>query len=229
MILHPSWFRRGFSFLGLALLMWGPQPSAAQLPDSPSDPQDNSYPGLAEWAMDYLDGLAPAPEGATDSPSLRVERIGVIYLLSVDDGDWLERGRDSLQVVKNLPEVDAETAPILRAYEGALEILRAKHSRWPPNKLKFLGRGSEILDDLVLRNPDDLRIRYLRYASYRGLPFFLSRDQEVRDDFQSLVQGLPGGPGAFSPAMHQAVLRLVLDDASLADADAIRLKAALTG
>lgn len=223
------WYRRGSSLLGLALLVWAPQPSSAQLPESEANPEEVPYPGLAEWAMDYLDRLAPAPEGSDDTPSLRVERIGVIYLLGVDDGDWVERGRDSLQIVKNLPDLDAEAVPVLRAYEGALEILRAKHSRWPPNKLKFLGRGSDILDDLVIHHPDDLRIRYLRYASYRGLPFFLSRDEAVRTDFQSLVQGLPGGAGAFSPAMYQAVLRLVLDDASLAEADAVRLKAALVG
>jgi hypothetical protein len=116
---------------------------------------------------------------------------------------------------------------IIRGYQGAMEVVRAKHSRWPPNKLKYLNRGAEILDELVEEYPEDLEVRYLRLASYRFLPFFLSRDDSVAEDLQVLVADLPGKPEAFSPPVYRAVLRFVLDNGDLEAEDRTRFELAL--
>ena len=103
-------------------------------------------------------------------------------------------------------------------------MVRAKHARWPPNKLKHLQGGARILDSLVARKPDNLEVRYLRLASYVFLPFFLRRDDSVAADLQTLAAHLPEYPGAFSPLVYQAVVRFVLENGALEGEERTRLE-----
>jgi hypothetical protein len=150
-----------------------------------------------------------------------------MYFLSVDEKKWVDRARDSLSAIRRAIPAGSAEAVIAEAYQGALEVVRAKHSRWPPNKLKHLNRGAELLDALVEREPANLEARYLRLASYIFLPFFLSRDESVAADLEALVQGLPGHPEAFSPPVYRAVVRFVLDNGQLEAEERATLQAAL--
>ena len=156
-----------------------------------------------------------------------MERIRAMYFLSVDEGRWAEVAKDSLSALKvNIPSASEEEVTF-EAYRGAIQVVRAKHARWPPNKLKHLDRGARILDGLVDREPDNLEVRYLRLASYLFLPFFLRRDDSVAADLQTLVANLPENPGAFSPALYQAVVQFVLENGSLEEEEKALLEGAL--
>jgi hypothetical protein len=150
-----------------------------------------------------------------------------LYVLSVEGKEWAGRAADSLSAVRRAIPAGSAEAVTAEAYQGALEVVRAKHSRWPPNKLKHLNRGAEILDALVEREPANLEARYLRLASYIFLPFFLRRDEKVTADLEALVQGLPGDPEAFSPPVYRAVVRFVLENGKLGAEERATLQAAL--
>ena len=182
---------------------------------------------LSTWAQLRLEELDTLDSQEEQDLGERLERIRAMYFLSVDEGKWADLARDSLSAIKvNIPLASKEEVTF-EAYRGALQVVRAKHARWPPNKLKHLDRGARILDGLVDRQPDNLEVRYLRLASYLFLPFFLRRDDSVAADLRTLAENLPEYPGAFSPPVYQAVVRFVLENGDLAGEERTRLERVL--
>jgi len=182
---------------------------------------------LAEWARLHLEAVRAPSQSKGEAISRSLERIRAMYFLSVEEGAWADSARDSLSAVKDRIQPETEAAVTQEAYRGALQVVRAKHARWPPNKLKHLRRGSEILDSLTVQHPDNLEVRYLRLASYIFLPAFLRRDDSVASDLKTLARGLPDHPEAFSPTVYQGVLRFVLENGDVAPEDRGRLEEAL--
>ena len=184
----------------------------------------DSLSAWAELRLQELESLAPTEtDGIEDS----LERIRAMYLLSVDEGDWVDEVKDSLSALELRIPQGSEDGFTLDAYRGALEVVRAKHSRWPPNKLKHLGNGAAVLDNLVARNPGNLEVRYLRLASYLFLPFFLRRDDSVAADLGILVDELPYQASAFSPFTYRAMVRFVLDNGALEGEERTQLEGIL--
>jgi hypothetical protein len=188
-------------------------------------------PSLSEWAFEYLHSLEPYAEVASPSPGLNpgpeMERLRALYFLGIDNRGWHEKARTFLRALKAHFPPSSEGETLLRAYQGALQVVRAKHSRWPPNKLKHLNSGSEMLDSLVAAHPGNLEIRYLRYASYRFLPFFLRRDDSLASDLTVLAQELPHHPETFSPTVYRGVLRFILDHGEVSGEEVDRLQTIL--
>jgi len=173
------------------------------------------YTALTSGSAEDLDGLPHGPE---------TERLWALYFMSVEDGDWEEQAlalQDSL-AADDLPEHRQVTA-----LGGALTVVRAKHSRWPPNKLKFLKAGLQVLDSLAGQAPDDPVVRYLRLVSTYYLPFFVDRDESVRDDLAVLARILPDRSDAFSGPVYRVVVRFVLDHGELSEEASRRLEGAL--
>jgi hypothetical protein len=181
---------------------------------------------LYDWARRRLAALESGSEA--DFPGLphtmEMERLWALYFLSVEEKAWEKPARalaDTLSAAE-LPE-----ALHLNALAGALEVVRAKHSRWPPNKLKYLRRGVSALDRLVEEAPDDPVVRYLRLMSCFYLPFFLERDQSVKEDLRVLTKVLPRGTGGFSGPVYRAAIRFVLENGDPHREEQMRLEAAL--
>jgi hypothetical protein len=207
-----------------------PGPLGAQEPEAPSDPAEQPTvdgDALRIWARDYLQELGsgvPTTEGDWDRDR---ELLRALYFLSVEDKGGLEEARDLLSTLQDRHGEVEEASSTLSAYAGALEVVRAKHARWPPNKLKHLSEGSGILDRLVEEHPSDQEIRYLRFASYAFLPFFLRRDEALGKDTAFLAEDLVRGIPAFPPRMWEAVVSSVLDAGQLTQNQRSSLSAAL--
>jgi hypothetical protein len=210
----------------LFFLAFGPfnRPGAMGQMETPDGQGRDSVSAWAELRLQELESLAPTE---TDGIENSLERIRAMYLLSVDEGDWVDEVKDSLSALELRIPLGSEHEFTVEAYRGALEVVRAKHARWPPNKLKHLGNGAAVLDDLVARNPGNLEVRYLRLASYLFLPFFLRRDESVAADLGFLVDELPYQASAFSPFTYRAMARFVLDNGALEPEERTRLEEAL--
>ena len=166
----------------------GPHSSSTYAVGFRASPVPLASVSLANWGFFILWGprhpSPPGPSSGWRSSVLpkprenrtlgeRLERIRAMYFLSVDEGKWADRAKDSLSAIQSSIPSASEEEVTFEAYRGALQVVRAKHARWPANKLKHLQRGARILDGLVAENPDNLEVRYLRLASYLFLPFFL--------------------------------------------------------
>jgi len=220
----------GIFILGSALVSGSPSGARAQTA-GPAETRDTStVPSIdelsvSEWARLQLQALdSRSSAGGIDE---RLDRLRAMYFLSVEEGDWMKAAEDSLSHLGPLLPPGSPESVLAEAYRGALKVVRAKHARWPGNKLKHLDRGSEILDGLVNAHPDNLEVRYLRLASYLFLPFFLQRDREVEADLATLSSGLPDNRDAFSPFMYRAVVTFVLENGKLDEETRARLEAIL--
>jgi hypothetical protein len=182
---------------------------------------------LHEWAQRYLKEVgAQGGDGSQDLPA-DLERLRAMYFMSVEDRGWLRNAEDLLHNLEGRVTTESGERVTLDAYRGALEVVRARHARWPPTKLGHLREGVGILDRIVGEEPENLEARYLRLVSCYYLPFFLKREKSVQEDFRILVADLPYGQKAFSPAVYQGVVRFVLDNGDLSPQERTLLQQSL--
>ena len=80
---------------------------------------------------------------------------------------------------------------------------------------------------MVEEYPSDQEIRYLRFASYAFLPFFLRRDEALRKDTGFLAESLLERAPAFPPRIWEALVGSVLDAGELTEDQRFSLTAAL--
>ncbi len=215
--------------LPLSLLPLAPASAGAQ--DPPPEARvmsEDESEALRGWARRRLEALeSGTAEGISTLPhSLETERLWALYFLYVEEKD-LEK--TALALADSLWEQQVPETLHVQALAAALEVVRAKHSRWPPNKLKYLRTGVSTLDHLISQAPEDPVVRYLRAVSCYYLPFFLERDESVKEDFQVLARTLPGGGDAFSPVVYRAVLQFVLEHGRPGEQDREALESALEG
>lgn len=182
---------------------------------------------LHRWAQRYLLEVGGRHEDAGQVDLREMEKLRAMYFMSVADRDWVRDTDSLLTRLEASLASDSSERVALGAYRGALEVVRAKHARWPPNKLDHLRDGLAILDGTVARAPENLEVRYLRLVSSFYLPFFLKRDESVEEDFKLLVSALPRHSEAFSPAMYTGVVRFVLDNGNATPEERSRLEEAL--
>ena len=78
--------------------------------------------------------------------------------------------------------------PIILAYYGSAEALRAKHAINPYNKISFLKAGLKNLAKAVNARPESLEIRFLRFSLQHYLPSFLGMGKELDTDRKQIVK-----------------------------------------
>lgn len=182
---------------------------------------------LAMAVLLALPACAMADPSAPTEPDLTALRE--LYLRAVQDERAIDRGLAEIERVREAADVREGSAldGTLAGYRGALVTLRAKHAFWPPQKLRHLERGLEILDGAVRAHPDHAEVRYLRLMSCYYLPGILGRQRSVREDFAALARLLPGVRGSYPPQLYGAIARFVIENGRLPDAQLQALEATL--
>lgn len=158
--------------------------------------------------LERLNQLVNSEPRRTD---LQLDRIRVLYLLALEDRDALEEAVRSIEALE--PRADHQGPaflPLLRAYEGALEALKGKHARWPPNKVSHVNQGLATLDAQVEAAGQSPEIRYLRLVTGYFLPFFFRRGDVVQQDLRILRESLPAD-GVTPPGVRAVIARFLLE------------------
>ncbi len=78
--------------------------------------------------------------------------------------------------------------PIIIAYYGAVDALKAKHVFNPFSKLSYVISALDILEKSVQLEPRDLEIRFIRFSILHHLPGILGYGKERREDQQVIVE-----------------------------------------
>ena len=81
----------------------------------------------------------------------------------------------------NLLENDSSSSVNL-AYLGAFQTIWAKHVGNPFSKLKTFKRGKKNIEQAVKNDPNNIEIRYLRYAVQKNAPGFLNYSKNLKED-----------------------------------------------
>ena len=77
--------------------------------------------------------------------------------------------------------------PLIMAYLGSAQALKARFSWNPYNKLAYLSEGLKTLGDAVNKSPRNLEIRFLRFSLVHYLPAFLGYGNTLGADKEMIV------------------------------------------
>lgn len=119
--------------------------------------------------------------------SLELSDIRLRYVAAVDDETIT---RQSLELL----EKQASLTPVFKGYKGAFEAMLAKHVWNPYKKIAYLKQGKATLAAAIATQPQNLEIRFLRFALQHYLPPFLREDAELEADRLAMVSVLASGP-----------------------------------
>lgn len=87
----------------------------------------------------------------------------------------------------------AKPSPVILAYVGSLEALKAKHAYNPYYKIQFLKAADQTMRRAVKADPDNVEIRFLRYSYQYYVPEFLGYSEDKSADVAVIVTQLAAG------------------------------------
>lgn len=79
-------------------------------------------------------------------------------------------------------EYDKTKKPILLAFYASGNFFMAKHATNPIKKYGYFNRGKKALNEAVMKEPNNLEIRFLRYLCQEKTPKFLGYNKNIEDD-----------------------------------------------
>ncbi len=99
----------------------------------------------------------------------------------------------SRYIVYRFSEETDRYEPTVLAYSGATDALHAKHSLNPFLKLRYVRTSLRKLHRSVAESPDDVEIRFLRFAVLHNLPSFLGYGELLIEDRDKICELLFSG------------------------------------
>ncbi len=158
--------------------------------------------------------------GANETIDLR--KLRQQYYAAVQSADETEK------LYKELKR-NTKPSPLIVAYTGSLEALRAKHALNPYNKLQYLKEADKTMKRAVKADPDNIEIRFLRYSYQYYVPEFLGYSENKEEDVKSIVALIKAGNFAQADkSLVQNVVRFLEETKSVQKEDLKQLKQ-LTG
>lgn len=93
-----------------------------------------------------------------------------------------------VKLTKAVSKVDAKSPAVFVCYKGVAEMMGAKYTFNPLNKLSKFRKGKALIEEAVKMAPDDLEIRFLRFSIQTNLPGFLGYDEHIVGDRMMLMK-----------------------------------------
>lgn len=87
----------------------------------------------------------------------------------------------------------AKPSPVILAYVGSLEALKAKHAYNPYYKIQYLKAADQTMRKAVKADPENIEIRFLRYSYQYYVPEFLGYSEDKSEDVAVIVAQLMAG------------------------------------
>jgi hypothetical protein len=78
--------------------------------------------------------------------------------------------------------------PLIVAYIGALDALKAKHAWNPYSKIKYLNQSEKVMQSAVIGDPHNIEIRFMRFSIQYNVPGFLGYGKNLTDDREEIVK-----------------------------------------
>ena len=76
-------------------------------------------------------------------------------------------------------------------YIGALHTIKAKHTFFPFDKLKWAKEGLSIMDNALSLAPEDIEVLFVHGTICYNLPGLFKREDDARRNFHKIVELLP--------------------------------------
>lgn len=80
-----------------------------------------------------------------------------------------------------------EDQPVLMGYNGAAHMMMAKHVINPFSKMSHFNKGKRIYNSAILVAPENIELRFLRFAVQSEAPGFLGYKENIAEDKKFLM------------------------------------------
>ncbi len=140
------------------------------------------------------------PIQKTDIAEIRKQMLRAINSSKVTDSLYI-----NLQNISKKP-------PLVVAYVGALEALKAKNSWNPYKKIKYLNLSGKTVQQAVNASPNDMEIRFVRFSIQSNLPHFLGLNKDIGADKTQIIQQLKQKHyGSADKVFVQNIIKFMVD------------------
>jgi|TARA_B110000240_G_C13453169_1_gene433445 hypothetical protein len=112
-----------------------------------------------------------------------IEKIRRLYLQSSNNYSKLDSLNYSLSNYK-------KTNNLMSAYYGVNLILKSKYLKNPFKKIEYFEKGREILEDAIIKEPDNIELIFLRYTVQKKTPSILMYKKDIEEDYQFIKSEL---------------------------------------
>lgn len=90
-------------------------------------------------------------------------------------------------IINKYSEDYSSYSPLILAYYGGIQALKAKHAFNPFSKLKYLISGLNRLEEAINKSPDNLEIRFMRFSILDHVPGILGYSEERETDKNKII------------------------------------------
>ena len=84
----------------------------------------------------------------------------------------------------------APDVPLMTCYRGAAEMMEAKYTINPINKLSAFGKGKQLIENGIAADTNNVESRFIRYSIQRNLPGVLNYRDKLWNDSLMMAQRL---------------------------------------
>lgn len=119
---------------------------------------------------------------------------------------------------KNLPA-------LVLAYKGGTISLNAKYSPFPITKFVNVKKSLNLLDRAIMRAPENLEIRFIRFSILNNVPGIMGYGNERKEDAEIIIESLLENDYSYiDQNLQQKFTQYMLDTDRLTDEQITRLK-----
>ncbi len=122
-------------------------------------------------------------------------------------------------IESNFSEKFLHDEPVLLAYYGVLNALKAKHVFNPFSKISYLRAALRKLDEAAIDGARNLEVRFLRFSVLHNIPSFLGFRDTLLEDTEMVFELLivDGKYTELDPEMALHVIDFVIESQRLSD------------
>lgn len=168
-------------------------------------------PSKTSWKKEKFDLTAYHDKPMKD---LLDEIVGLYQEGVAGNGTSAEKALALLELARQKTEKD----DVIDAYFAGANMLMGRYAKSPVEKGKSIYRGLSLIDDVVKRDPDNLKVRMIRGYACLYLPTYYNRISTAIEDMEYLIKRYESDPAVFSEAYYQR-LQNNLEEARKAKAD----------
>lgn len=109
-----------------------------------------------------------------------INQIRKDYINAINNSEVADKLCKHLQEIKN-PDA------LMLAYLGSVQAIKGKHAWNPVNKMSYLKQGFATIDKAVVKDANQLEVRFLRFSLQYYVPAFLGYSKNLIADKNKIV------------------------------------------
>ncbi|MBU0695439.1 MAG: hypothetical protein KKE39_02780 [Bacteroidetes bacterium] len=116
----------------------------------------------------------------TNLKAYDIKQIRADYVSAINDSEKADQLCNHLENIKN-PD------PLILAYLGSAQAIKAKHAWNPVSKLSYIKKGFSTINEAVSKAPENLEVRFLRFSLSFYVPSFLGYSKNLTIDKNKII------------------------------------------